>query len=278
LFTLTHLSPGFALYLSGKHLFGFSTALHLGLRKLRMSILSTSKFRRLSLGFPTLNDVFPGFELGDFVVLRGNAASFMAFVLTVRAQLPVEHGGLESSAVFVDGGNMFSPYSIAEIARDCSLDSRAVLERVHVSRAFTAHQLSSLILEKLHLVLRRTKAGLLVVSDISSLFSDRDVPKIEASDLFMKVCSKLSRIASEKQVIVVVSYFLERRSRHRFFDAALFRECSTLIKLSRRGKIFTFSLESHPRVKPFIMNFTADQTPLNHVYGGASFGKNGSIL
>jgi hypothetical protein len=37
-------------------------------------------------------------------------------------------------------------------------------------------------------------------------------------------------------------------------------------------------LESHPRVKPFIMNFTADQTPLNHVYGGASFGKNGSIL
>lgn len=58
-----------------------------------MSILSINKLRRLSLGFPILDDVFTGFEPGDFVVIRGNAASFMSSVLSVRAQLPIGCGG-----------------------------------------------------------------------------------------------------------------------------------------------------------------------------------------
>jgi hypothetical protein len=244
-----------------------------------MSVLSMNKFRRLSLGFPTLDEVFPGFELGDFVVLHGNAASSTSFVLTVRVQLPPEHGGLDSSAVFVDGGNLFSPYAVAEIARDCGLNSQIALERVYVSRAFTVHQLSSLILERLRFALRKTKARLLIVSNISSLFSDRDVSKTEAGELFVKTCSKLSEIASEKQVIIVVTYFPERLPRYRLlFDAVLFGKCSVLIKLKRKGRIFALALEDHPYVKPFMMSFTVDQTPLNCIYGGASFGENRSLL
>jgi hypothetical protein len=244
-----------------------------------MSILSTNKLRRLSLGFPALNDFFQGFELGDFVVMRGNAASFMSFVLSVQTQLPIERSGLSSSTVFVDGGNMFSPYSIAEIARERGADSKIALKKVYVSRAFTAHQLSSLVLEKLCFVLRKTQARLLVVSDVSSLFSDRDVPKAEARELFMKICSKLSEIASEKQAIIVVTYLPKKRSRMElFFEAVLFGKCTVLIRLRRKGRIFTFVLEDHPSIKPFTRDFTIDQAPLNHVHGGASFGKNRSIL
>ena len=124
-----------------------------------MSILSADKLRRLSLGFPTLDDVFPGFELGDLAVLQGNAASSMIFAMSVRAQLPLENGGLDSSTVFVDGGNSFSPYEIAESARDYGLDCKAALERVYVSRAFTAYQLSSLILEKLRSVFEKDQGS-----------------------------------------------------------------------------------------------------------------------
>jgi hypothetical protein len=227
-----------------------------------MSILSINKLRRLSLGFSTLDYVFPGFELGDFAVLRGNAASFVSFVLSVRSQLPLECGGLESPTVFVDGGNSFSPYSVAEIARGCGLDSKEVLEKIYVSRAFTAYQLSSLVLEKLCPVLRRTKARLLIVSDISSLFLDRDVSKTEARELFMKVCSKLAGIASEEQAIVTVNYFPERRSRQgMFFEAVLFGKCNVLIKLKRKGRFFAFVLEDHPHIKPFSVDFTTDHSP-----------------
>lgn len=244
-----------------------------------MSILPINKLRRLSLSFSTLDDFFQGFELGDFVVIRGNAASFMSFVLSVQTQLPIKLGGLSSPTVFVDGGNLFSPYSIAETARGHGLDPKTALKNVYVSRAFTAHQLSSLVLEKLCFVLRKTQACLLIVSDISSLFSDRDVPKTEARELFIRTCTKLSEIASEKQVIVTVTYLPKKRSRiELFFEAVLFGKCTVLIRLRRKGRIFTFALEYHPSIKPFSKDFTIDQAPLNCVHGGASFGKNRSIL
>jgi hypothetical protein len=243
-----------------------------------MSILSAGKLRRLSLGFPTLDDVFPGFELGDFVALQGNAALWMSFVLSVRAQLTHENGGLNSSTVFVDGGNSFSPYEVAETARDYGLDCKAALERVYVSRAFTAYQFSSLVLEKLYSVLRKAKARLLIVSDITSLFLDRDIPKTEGRELFMKVCSKLSAIASERQAIVVANYFLEGRSRQSvFFEAVLFGKSNILIKMKRRGHVLHVALEDHPCIRPFSMDFTADPSS-SHVFGGVSFGEDRSVL
>jgi hypothetical protein len=229
-----------------------------------MSVLSTSKLRRLPLGFSTLDTVFLGFELGDFAVLCGNAASHTCFLLSIRAQLPPERGGIGSSIAFIDGGNMFNPYLAAEIARDYGLDSREALEKIHVSRAFTAYQLSSLILEKLGSTLKRNRFGLLIVSDVTSLFLDRDVPKTEATELFMKVCAKLSEIAEKKQTIVVTSYLPERSSmRGLFFEAVLFGKSNILIRVRRKGKILTFALEDHPRIKPFTMDFTVEDNSLD---------------
>jgi hypothetical protein len=180
--------------------------------------------------------------------------------------------------VFVDGGNSFSPYEVAETARDHGLDCKAVLEHVYVSRAFTAYQLSSLILEKLYSVLKKTRAKLLIISDITSLFLDRDMPKTEGRELFMKVCSKLSAIASEKQAIVVASYFPAERSRQSvFFEAVLFGKSDILIRLKRRGQVLSVALEDHPRIRPFSMDFTANQAS-SRVFGGVSFGEDRSIL
>jgi len=231
-----------------------------------LSVLSAEKIRRLSLGVPVLNKVFSGFELGDFAVLHGHAASFMSFVLSVRCQLPPNKGGLGSSVIFVDGGNSFNPYSVSEIAQSHGLDSKLVLEKIYISRAFTAYQLSSLILEKLESFLRRKRSKLLVVSDITSLFFDRDIPETEAKDLFMKVCAKLSEIAARKKSIVVTSYFPERRSKRGvFFEAFLFGRSNISVRLRKRGKILSFVLEDHPRINRFSMDLpTADYAPLTN--------------
>lgn len=244
-----------------------------------MSILSVNRLRCLSLGFPMLDDVFPGFEFGDLVVLQGNAASFVSSVLSVRAQLSDECGGLESSTIFVDGGNSFSSYEVAETARDYSLDCKVALERVYVSRAFTAFQFSSLILEKLYSVLRKTKSKLLIVSDITALFLDRDMPKAEGRELFMKVCSKLSEIVSGRQMIIVCSYFPRDRSMQSlFFETVLFGKCNVLIKVRKRGYVLRVVLEDHSHVRPFSMDFGADRLSDCVCFGGVSFGENHSLV
>lgn len=228
-----------------------------------MSVLSAEKVRRLSLGVSVLDDVFLGFEAGDFAVLHGDNVCSLTFALCVRCELPPEKGGLSSSVVFADGGNSFNPYAIAETARSYGLDSKAVLERIYISRAFTAYQFSSLILEGLEPFLNSKKSKLLVVSDIASLFFDRDIPKTEAKDLFMKACSRLSEIAAKKRAIVLATYVPVRRSRQGlFFEAVLFGKSNVLVKLKKHGEALNFTLEDHPRVKLFSIDFPTDYAPL----------------
>jgi RecA/RadA recombinase len=230
--------------------------------------LSAQKVRRLSLGISVLDDIFPGFEAGNFAVLHGDSASFISFLLCVRAQLPPEKGGFGSSVVFVDGGNSFSPYIVAELARSYGLDSRATLENIYISRAFTAYQLSSLVLEKLEPFLKSKKAKLLVVSEVSSLYFDMDIPKTEAKYLFIKTCAKLSDIATNKQTTIVATYFNDRRSKRGvFFEAVLLGRSNILIRLKRKGRILTFILEAHPYIKPFSIEFPTDYTTLTDFMG-----------
>jgi hypothetical protein len=228
-----------------------------------LSVLSAERVKRLSLGVLVVDEVFPGFENGDFAVLYGDDSLLMSFVLCVRCVLPRNMGGLGSSVVFVDSGNSFSPYLIGDIARSYGFDPREALGRIYVSRAFTAYQFSALVLEKLEPFVNAKRAGLILVSDIGSLFLDRDIPKTEAKDLFVKVCAKLSDIANNKNCIVLATYRPERRSKlGLFFEAVLFGRSNVLVKFERRGKTLSFVLQDHPSLKPFRVDFPSDDVPL----------------
>lgn len=199
-----------------------------------------------------MDEVFPGLEPGDFAVFHGPASTYMAFLLSVRSQLPASKGGLNSSVVFVDGGNIFNPYVVAGIARGYGLNPKAVLENIYVSRAFTAYQLSSLILERLEAALKKHRSKLVIVSDIATLFLDRDIPMTEARDLFMKVCGKLSQLAEDRGVIVVSTFRRHRSSsRSLFFEAALYGRSNVVVGLKQSRGALKFSLESHDKLKPF---------------------------
>jgi hypothetical protein len=143
---------------------------------------------RLALGIPKIDDVFPGFQRGDFTVLFGHPmCKTLSFLLSVRCQLPLKKGGLNSRVVYIDGGNTFDPYSVSVIAREYSLEPKSVLEKILISRAFTAYQLTALIFEKLEATMKRHRSKLVIISDVASLFLDRDVPKKEGRDLFIKM-------------------------------------------------------------------------------------------
>jgi hypothetical protein len=88
--------------------------------------------------------------LGDFAVIHGLPSILtLSLLLAVRAQLPYELGGLESDVIFVDGGNTFRLYKVSRLAKLHKLSLRKTLQRIFIPRAFTAHQMMSIILEKL---------------------------------------------------------------------------------------------------------------------------------
>ena len=228
-----------------------------------LPVLSSKSIARLSLGLPLVDEVFLGFEPSDFAVFHGLASNLMLFELCVRCQLPLSRGGLGSSAVFVDGGNVFNPYIVSEIARSHGLNPKDVLEKIYVSRAFTAYQLSSLILEKLEKAIRKFKSKLVAVSEIPKLFFDRDVPKTEAQDLFMKVCGRLEKIAKERKVIVLASYSGRRSSgRGLFLEAVLYGRANVVLGFRQSRGVLKFSLESHPRLKPFTVELRGNEARL----------------
>ena len=149
-----------------------------------------------SLNMPGVDELFPGFAPGDFAVLYGSpSVNSLTSLLCIRTQLPVQLGGLGSNVVFIEGGNTFRLYKITRLAQIHQLNPRQVLEHIFISRAFTAYQLTSLIMEKLEETIKTYNAKLVVISDIAGFFLDKDIPQEEAQRIYSQIVSYLSNLA-----------------------------------------------------------------------------------
>jgi hypothetical protein len=154
-----------------------------------------------------VNDVFPDFSLGSFAVLYGSTAVLpLSMLLCVRAQLPYQLGGLRTNVLFIDGNNTFRLYDVSHIAQLHELDPRKVLKRIFISRAFTAHQMTALVFERLQTDIENFDSKLIIISDIAKLYLDEDIPQKEARDVFRQLTEYLSKFARENHVVIVATY------------------------------------------------------------------------
>ncbi len=161
---------------------------------------------QLSFNIQNIDDLFAGFAEGDFAVFYGMPAILsLSLLLAVRAQLPFQLGGLETKVIFIDGSNSFRLYQVSRIAQLYQLDPKQVLEQIYISRAFTAYQMTSLILEKLKETVDKLHSKLVIISNITALFLDKDVPKKEALEVFNQLTIYLSRFAEENHLIVIAT-------------------------------------------------------------------------
>jgi hypothetical protein len=125
--------------------------------------------------------------------------------LCVRALMPRRHGGFGSpSVIFIDAGNCSDIYKCVSFIRQYGLDQQKTLDRIIVSRPFTIHQLACLIIYEVALVLQRTDARLVVISDLLRMFvQDPQIDPDEARWLVKEIARSLRKLSS--QVLVVVS-------------------------------------------------------------------------
>jgi hypothetical protein len=196
-----------------------------------------------------VNQLFPGFAIGDFAVLYGsNSVQSLAALLCVRAQLPPQLGGLGSTVVFIDGGNTFRLYQVARLARLHRLDPKKTLEGIYISRAFTAYQMIALILEKLKETVKRYDAKLAIISDIAGFFLDKDVPEYEARRVYSQVTAYLSNFAKENNIALIATYPPHKETkRNTFLQAVTCRKANVVISLNQTKYEREFILEKHPR-------------------------------
>jgi hypothetical protein len=201
-----------------------------------------------SLNMPGVDELFPGFAPGDFAVLYGSPSVIsLTSLLCIRAQLPVQLGGLGSNVVFIDGGNTFRLYKIARLAQLHQLNPREVLERIFISRAFTAYQLTSLILDKLEETIKNCNAKLVVISDIAGFFLDNDVPHEEAQRIYSQIISYLSSFARKHQIILIATYLpYSGNKRNSLLQEMTCARANTVLSFSKTTYTREVTLEKHP--------------------------------
>ena len=182
-------------------------------------------------------------RLGQLAAIHGETSQAFSSLLCVRGTLP-KPLGLDSDVVFLDGGNSFDSYAISEQAIRHEVDSEETLRRIHLSRAFTYHQLSRLIQEKLQHAQDHFNAKLAVISDVSLLYCDPDVQnKRESLDRFRKDIRCLANLAEQKSALIVVTNLQTRNKR---MEGILLHTTHVSVRFDDKNTFTQLSLVKHP--------------------------------
>jgi hypothetical protein len=164
----------------------------------------------------------------------------------------------EKPVVFLDGANTFDPFLISKFARRVGLVPEELLSRIHISRAFTCHQMHALIVERLAAALERFGASVAIVSGLLDTFYDQDVPLTEAYDLLKKTTTELARLGGNGTRILLAcpDTRLPLESRRRRFMNLLTHHSDTVLRSTGNNGETAFALE-----KPFRKQYGLLRTP-----------------
>ncbi|MFQ5998381.1 MAG: hypothetical protein ACE5KO_03660 [Candidatus Bathyarchaeia archaeon] len=210
----------------------------------------------LTLGIPELDLKLGGFQSSHLVVFRGSyIAHYLSELLCVRAQLSENRGGLASSAVFIDGSNIFNLYLISDIARQLDIDVKSTLRSIKISRAFTCDQLTQLI-ETLPQTLDQFQSKLVVISNMVNFYCEVDVKPKESREVFNRLTLMLRRLAQERKILIVVSSLPKAFSAHRWLlESYLLSRAYVVANVEQINSSYRFALEKHPSLRPFSVDF-----------------------
>jgi len=96
--------------------------------------------------------------------------------------------------VLVDAANAFDPLLLSDAARAHRLSLRMMLDAVHLSRAYTCHQLEVLITESLQPAIDALHPKAVLCLGLLDLLDDEAVPATEAIRIFRRMLPELQNI------------------------------------------------------------------------------------
>jgi hypothetical protein len=208
-----------------------------------------------------VKNVFPGFALGDFAVLQGSVLS-LASLLCVKTQFPQQLGGLKSTVIFIDGGNTFRLYQIAQFAQIHLLNPEQVLDNIFISKAFTAYPLTSLITHQLKEAIKKYDAKLVIISDIAGFFLDKDIPEYKAQRIFSQVTTYPSNFAKENKIIIATYPPHMETERNNSLQTQTCTKTNVVLSIRKTSYARQFTLEKHPYLTSSIAELPDENSTL----------------
>ena len=98
--------------------------------------------------------------------------------------------------VIVDAGNSLDFYQFIEFIRQYGLDIKETLQRIVVSRVFTVHQLTNLIVNELPNIVRQLDTCLVIIPDLLHMFThDANIDHKEAKHLIKEIVSAIKKVS-----------------------------------------------------------------------------------
>ncbi|KAI3912901.1 hypothetical protein MKW98_012843 [Papaver atlanticum] len=173
--------------------------------KLRQEII------QITSGSRELDKVLEGgIETGSITELYGEFRSGktqLCHTLCVTCQLPLDQGGGEGKAMYIDAEGTFRPQRLLQIADRFGLNGADVLENVAYARAYNTDHQSRLLLEAASMMVE-TRFALVIVDSATALyrtdFSGRG--ELSARQMHLgKFLRSLQKLADEFGVAVVIT-------------------------------------------------------------------------
>ncbi|RYG48294.1 DNA repair protein RAD51 [archaeon] len=151
-----------------------------------------------------------GMETGAITELFGEfrtGKTQLCHTLCVTCQLPMDQGGGEGKAMYIDTEGTFRPQRLVEIATRYGLNPDDVLDNVSYAKAFNSdHQMT--LLEQACGMMTESRYALLIIDSATALFRTDYTGRGELAARQMKLAQflrRLQRIADEFGVAVVVT-------------------------------------------------------------------------
>ena len=173
--------------------------------KMRKNVL------RLTTGSRALNELLGGGietqTITEFYGEYGVGKSIFCHQLAVNVQLPVERGGLDGGALYIDTEQTFRPEWILRMANHLGLDPDQVAKRIIYSEAYNSdHQI--LLLEEADKAIKENNVRLIIVDSLTAHFRSEYLGKEMLAERQQKLNNhmhKLLRLARAFNAAAVVT-------------------------------------------------------------------------
>ena len=107
--------------------------------------------------------------------------------------------------LYLAGANVFDPFFVGRLARASRVAPSHVLQQIHISRAFTCHQMVRLVTDCLPSALRTYDARFVILAGPLDTLYDQSVPEAEAMRLFRAMTEALRDMAGHGVQVLCVS-------------------------------------------------------------------------
>jgi len=143
----------------------------------------------------------------EFYGEYGSGKSQIAHQLCVNVQLPVERGGLDGAALYIDTENTFRIERISQMAKRMGLDPQETFRRIILAEAYTSdHQI--FLLENADRVIKENNIKLIIIDSLTAHFRSEYIGRENLAERQQKLnqhMHKLIRLARAFNAVAFVT-------------------------------------------------------------------------